>query len=135
MIAVSLKEGEELVNLFLQKGADVNAKSKSLCLILILNKTLTSAYRFQRPSKSFFPFSSILDSATPLSNNLLSHLTDPSPDSTPLRSLQSAPRHRPQIARRQTSRLNPRQRQTRPVPNSSGCCSGQCTDGGVVCQA
>jgi len=29
MIAVSLKEGEDLVNLFLQKGADVNAKSKS----------------------------------------------------------------------------------------------------------
>lgn len=29
MIAVSLKEGEELVKLFLQKGADVNAKSMS----------------------------------------------------------------------------------------------------------
>jgi hypothetical protein len=29
MIAVSLKEGEELVKLFLQKGADVNAKSLS----------------------------------------------------------------------------------------------------------
>jgi hypothetical protein len=28
MIAVSLKEGEELVKLFLQKGADVNAKSR-----------------------------------------------------------------------------------------------------------
>jgi len=28
MIAVSLKEGEELVKLFLQKGADINAKSK-----------------------------------------------------------------------------------------------------------
>jgi len=27
MIAVSLKEGEELVKLFLQKGADVNAKN------------------------------------------------------------------------------------------------------------
>ncbi len=30
MIAVSLKEGEELAKLFLQKGADVNAKSMFL---------------------------------------------------------------------------------------------------------
>jgi 26S proteasome non-ATPase regulatory subunit 10 len=30
MIAVSLKEGEDLVKLFLQKGADVNAKSRFL---------------------------------------------------------------------------------------------------------
>jgi len=28
MIAVSLKEGEDLVKLFLSKGADVNAKSQ-----------------------------------------------------------------------------------------------------------
>jgi 26S proteasome non-ATPase regulatory subunit 10 len=30
MIAVSLKEGEDLVKLFLSKGADVNAKSEFL---------------------------------------------------------------------------------------------------------
>ena len=30
MIAVSLKDGEDLVKLFLSKGADVNAKSKLL---------------------------------------------------------------------------------------------------------
>lgn len=29
MIAVSLKEGEDLVNLFLNKGADVNETSKT----------------------------------------------------------------------------------------------------------
>lgn len=30
MIAVSLKDSDELVELLLKKGADVNAKSKSL---------------------------------------------------------------------------------------------------------
>ena len=34
MIAVSLKEGDELVNLLLQKGADVNQTSKSQKLLI-----------------------------------------------------------------------------------------------------
>lgn len=34
MIAVSLKEGDELVDLFLRKDADVNAKSTHLSLPL-----------------------------------------------------------------------------------------------------
>lgn len=35
MISASLKDGDDLVNLLLQKGADVNLKSKifSLCLL------------------------------------------------------------------------------------------------------
>jgi 26S proteasome non-ATPase regulatory subunit 10 len=38
MIAVSLKEGEDLVKLFLSKGADVNAKSPfSLSPHLLIN--------------------------------------------------------------------------------------------------
>lgn len=37
MIAVSLKEGDELVELLLKKEADVNAKSLSLILRLLLS--------------------------------------------------------------------------------------------------
>lgn len=39
MIAVSLKEGEDLVKLFLSKGADVNAKSELPIFCLILKST------------------------------------------------------------------------------------------------
>jgi hypothetical protein len=35
MIAVSLKEGDDLVDLLLQKGADVNATSKSPSLDIL----------------------------------------------------------------------------------------------------
>ena len=46
MIAVSLKDGEELVDLFLRKEADVNAKSASphfAFYLFITNKSQISA--------------------------------------------------------------------------------------------
>jgi hypothetical protein len=42
MIAVSLKDGEDLVDLFLQKGADVNATSKWPYLYLLPVPLFTS---------------------------------------------------------------------------------------------
>ena len=41
MIACSIKEGEELVRIFLAKGADVNAKSKGY----YISSTLLSSHR------------------------------------------------------------------------------------------
>jgi hypothetical protein len=41
MIAVSLKEGEDLVKLFLSKGADVNAKSPFLSPFTHSNTNIT----------------------------------------------------------------------------------------------
>jgi hypothetical protein len=50
MIAVSLKEGDELVDLFLRKGADVNATSQWLSLIL-LEFVLLTHHRFYGSGK------------------------------------------------------------------------------------
>lgn len=49
MIAVSLKDGEDLVDLFLRKEADVNAKSK-FGLLSCSCSNLTKFLRLQRPS-------------------------------------------------------------------------------------
>jgi hypothetical protein len=47
MIAVSLKEGaEELVNLLLRKGADVNAKSRLFFLQSFMSHILTASLDF-----------------------------------------------------------------------------------------
>lgn len=51
MIAVSLKDGEQLVDLLLRKEADVNAKSK-LHFHLTLVNYLIIFPRFQWPGKS-----------------------------------------------------------------------------------
>jgi hypothetical protein len=59
MIAVSLKEGEDLVKLFLSKGADVNAKSEfpsySYSRSYLLT-TLLIDFAGQVPSPSPSPF-------------------------------------------------------------------------------
>jgi hypothetical protein len=47
MIAVSLKEGDDIVELLLKKEADVNAKSMSPALLPGL--LLITACRFQQP--------------------------------------------------------------------------------------
>jgi 26S proteasome non-ATPase regulatory subunit 10 len=60
MIAVSLKEGDELVDLFLRKGADVNAKSKSS--LQPRNPLFSSFSRF----RSLVLSSSIASNLTPL---------------------------------------------------------------------
>lgn len=49
MIAVSLKDGEELVDLFLRKEADVNAKSAFLPLLKAAYAIILTKRRLQRP--------------------------------------------------------------------------------------
>jgi hypothetical protein len=56
MIAVSLKDGEGLVDLFLRKGADVNAKSEWQPLpIASMFSLFTFLYRFQWSSRYLHP--------------------------------------------------------------------------------
>lgn len=50
MIAVSLKDGEELVDLLLRKEADVNSKSRLHTLGRVSRTSLTANSRLQRPS-------------------------------------------------------------------------------------
>jgi hypothetical protein len=54
MIAVSLKEGDDIVELLLKKEADVNAKSKSPDLLSVL--LLISGCRFQQPGTTQHSF-------------------------------------------------------------------------------
>lgn len=118
MIAVSLKEGEDLVKLFLSKGADVNAKSTSSPLILQLSTDHLPDHAGQVPPHPSPPSFTVLTKA----------------DSTPLHRLQKEHRSSSPATGPKTSRLSTSKGQARPIRYPPRCGRGFRANGRVVGQ-